>query len=191
MLNHKKAARLPDSIQFTRNGLPVEARRTQLGEVRVAGHSLRIADMMYEEGSDGQPCLPVRVPDGSFPVHAYQWDHPRGIINVCVVVAFGPQRWATTRPLVVQNEWRPDITHGVIVDTAELTLWSVTAVTFAAGLGDGVYPVVGVYNYGLFAQAIVVDLLLWRNDSHRVILLPGQVIDEYGIVRKVGPDGQT
>jgi hypothetical protein len=189
MLDHKAAARLPETIRFTRNGLEVEARRARAGEVRVVGQALRIADVMYE-GSNRheQPRLPIRIPDGSYPVHVYQWDHPRGIINVCGVISFCSQRWAVTRRLAIQSEWRPDITHGVIVDNGRLTIWSASAVTFEAGLGDGVYPVVGVYNFGLFAQAIVVDLLVWKNDSHRIILLPGQEFDEYGIVRRVDAD---
>lgn len=53
-----------------------------------------------------------------------------------------------------------------------------------SGLGDGYYPVVGVYNFGLLAQAVVLDFQVWR--IHEVILLPGQVLDEFAIVRQRG-----
>lgn len=189
-LDHKTITRLPDTIEFSRRDRSIMARRVQLGEIRVSGHTLRIADVMYEgEGRNEQPPLPVRAPNGLHPVYAYQWDHPDRIINVCAVVAFRAQSWALGRRLVVRNEWRPDLTHGVIVDNGQLSLWSETAVTFEAGLGDGVYPIIGVFNFGFFPQAVVIDLMLWRDESHRIILLPGQYLDEFGIVRRVAEPG--
>jgi hypothetical protein len=86
--------------------------------------------------------------------------------------------------LAIRNEWRPDLTEGVIADNGNLTIWSKTAVSFNPGhIGVGYFPVVGVYNFGLSLQAIVIDFLVWKDDRHRIILLPGWEFDEYGILR--------
>jgi len=47
-------------------------------------------------------------------------------------------------------------------------------------LGDGYYPVYGVFNFGLWLQALVVDFQLWK--LKRYVLLPNQEMDEYGLV---------
>jgi hypothetical protein len=181
VLDHKAAARLPDRLRFTCNGREAEARRVQLGEVEVAGRALRVADVAY--GDHTLP-LPVRVPDGRHAVHAYRWDHPRGPINVCAVMAFGRQRLATARRLAIANALRPDLTAGIIVDHAEVRIGGTSHVTLPSGLGDGYYPVVGVFNFGLFVQAVVLDFEVGR--PRNVVLLPGQELDEFGIVRQRG-----
>jgi hypothetical protein len=79
---------------------------------------------------------------------------------------------------------RPDLTAGIIVDSAEIRIGSASALTHPAGLGDGYYPITGVYNFGLLARAVVLDFKLWH--VRDVVLLPGQVLDEYGIVVKPG-----
>jgi hypothetical protein len=183
MLDHKAAARLPDRLRFTRNGRNAEAGRVLLGEFEVAGRELRIADAGY---ADEVPPLPIRVPDGRHAVYAYQWVHARGPINVCVVVAFGRQRLAIARPLAIANDMRPDLTAGIIVDSAEVRVGSASGVTFPSGLGDGYYPVVGVFNFGLFVQAVVLDFKVWQ--VRQIVLLPGQVLDEFAIVNRVAPD---
>jgi hypothetical protein len=183
MLDHKAAARLPDRLPFSRNRRTVETRRVQLGEIEVAGHALKIADAAY--GDEVRP-LPVRAPDGRHAVHAYQWDHARGAINVCVVVAFRLQRLAVARPLVIANDMRPDLTGGIIVDSAEVRVSGASRVIVASGLGDGYYPVVGVYNFAWFLHAVVLDFEVWR--VREIILLPGQELDEFAIVRQVSKD---
>lgn len=178
MLDYKTAARLPDQLSFARNGRAAEARRIRLGEIEIAGGELKVADVAY--GDHTQP-LPVRVPDGRHVVHGYRWDHPQWPINVCVVVAFRRQRFAVARPLVIANKLRPDLTAGIIVDHAEVRVRGVSGVTLPSGLGDGYYPVVGVYNFGLIPQAVVLDFQVWRTQN--IVLLPGQVFDEFGMVR--------
>jgi len=84
-------------------------------------------------------------------LYAYRWDYPCGLINVCVVVAF-PRQWRpVTRPLTITNDMRPDLNAGIIVDSAEVQVSGVSQVVMTSGLGDGYYPLVGVYNAGLFA----------------------------------------
>jgi hypothetical protein len=183
MLDYKAAARLPETIQFTRNDRSVVACRVRLGSITVAGNALLIADPSF---ADATAPIPVRVPEGTYPVHAYQWDHSRGAINVCVVVQFRPQWWAIARRMTIHNHYRPDITHGIIVDTAEVCVGSPSEVTLPSGMGDGVYPVAGVYNLGLFMQAVVLDFRMW--EIRDVVLLPGQEFDEYRIVRRVGKE---
>lgn len=182
MLNHKATAQLPERLRFTCNGREAEASRIQLGEIEVAGGTLRVADVAY--GDEALP-LPVRVPDGRHTVYAYRWDHPRGPINVCAVMAFGRQRLAVARRLVIANTPRPDLTAGIIVDHAEVRIGGRSHVTLRSGLGDGYYPVIGMYNFGLFVQAVVLDFEVGRRRN--VVLLPGQEFDEFGIVRVVGP----
>jgi hypothetical protein len=182
VLDHKAAARLPDRLRFTCNGREAEAGRIRLGEIDVAGRVLRVTDVAY---GDGAPPLPVRAPDGRHAVHAYRWDHPRGPINVCAVVAFGRQRLAVARRLAIANAPRPDLTAGIIVDHAEVRVGGRSHVTLPSGLGDGYYPVVGVFNFGLFVQAVVLDFEVGR--PRNVVPLPGQEFDEFGIVRQVGP----
>lgn len=178
VLDYKTAARLPDRLSFVRNGRVAEARRVRLGQIEVTGGELKMADVAY--GEQTAP-LPVRVPNGRHVVNGYQWDHSQGPINVCVVVAFRRQRLAVARPLVIANELRPDLTAGIIVDHAEVRIGGVPGVTLPSGLGDGYYPVVAVYNFGLIPQAVVLDFEVWR--MRKVVLLPGQEFDEFGIVR--------
>jgi hypothetical protein len=185
VLDHEAVARLPHRLSFSRNGRAAEVRRVPAGEVEVAGNALRIADAAY---GDEVPPLPVRVPNGRHTVYAYQWDHPQGVINVCAVVAFRRQRWAVARPLTIANDMRPDLTAGIIVDSAEVRVGGVSQVVLPSGLGDGYYPVIGVYNYALVPQAVVLDFQVWR--VREVILLPGQVLDEFAIVRRVGQDAE-
>jgi hypothetical protein len=186
VLDYKAAARLPDRLRFTRNGREAEARRVLVGEIQINGRELRVADVAY--GNDAPP-LPVRVPDGRHRVYAYDWEHARGPIKVCAVVAFGRQRLAVARPLVISNQMRPDLTDGIIVDHAEVQIGGTSGVTLPSGLGDGYYPVIGVYNFGVSVQAIVLDLKVWQ--VREVVLLPGQVLDEFGVVRRVIQDSET
>jgi len=180
--DHKAAARLPDLLRFTCNGRAAGARRVQLGGIEVAGRALRVADVAFGYNA---PPLPVRVPDGRHAVHAYRWDHPRGPINICAVVAFGRPRLAVNRRLVIGNPSRPDLTAGILVDHAEVRIAGTSHVTLPSGLGDGYYPVVGVYNFGLIVQAVVLDFEVGR--PRNVVLRPGQEFGEFGIVRHVGP----
>lgn len=85
--------------------------------------------------------------------------------------------------MIVANDMRPDLNAGIIVDSAEIRIGSSSSLTHPAGLGDGYYPITGVYNFGLFAQAVVLDFKVWH--AREVVLLPGQVLDEYGIVVKL------
>jgi len=181
-LDCKAAAQLPDQLPFIRNGRKAEARRVQVGEIEVASRELSIADAAY--GDKASP-LSDRMPDGRHVVHAYVWDHPRGPINICAVVTFARQRLAITRRLVITNDLRPDLTAGIIVDSAEVRIGGTSGVILPSGLGDGYYPIVGVYNFGLFVQALVLDFEVWR--TRNVILLPGQEFDEFGIVRQAAP----
>lgn len=181
MLDHKAAARLADRLWFTCNGRAAEAQRVQVGEIEVSGRALRVADVAY---GDEAPPLPVRAPDGRHAVHAYRWDHPRGPINVCAVVAFGQQRLAVARRLVIANAPRPDLTAGIIVDHGEVRIGGRSHVTLPSGLGDGYYRVIAVYNFGLVVQAVVLDFEVGR--PRNVVLLPGQEFDEFGIIRRVG-----
>jgi hypothetical protein len=183
VLNIKAIARLPERLTFVRNDHTVEARRVELGSIEVVGHQLRIADATYR---DAVP-IPARVPDGRHIVHAYQWDHPARSIIVAAAMAFGPPRLAVARRLVISNDMRPDLTAGFIVDSAEARIGGRSHVTFPSGLGDGYYPVIGVFNFGLFLQAVLVDFEVWR--MRNVILLPGQVSDEFGIVRRADQSG--
>jgi hypothetical protein len=185
VLDVKGAARLPDRLRFVRNGRLAAARRVRIGEIEVIGQVLRIADVAY--GNETSP-VPVRVADGIHTVHAYQWDRPQGVINVCVVVAFRPPRWPVTRRLRIRNDARPDLTGGIIVDHAEVRVGGFTHVTLPAGLGDGYYPVFGVYNFGLIAQAVVLDFEVWR--LRNVVLLPGQAFDEFALVVPADPESR-
>jgi hypothetical protein len=185
VLDVKAAARLPDRLGFSRNRRPAVARRVRVGEVEVIGHVLRISDVAY--GHETSP-VPVGVPDGIHTVHAYQWDRPQGVINVCVVVAFRPPRWSVARRLAIRNEARPDLTAGLIVDHAEVRVGGFTHVTLPAGLGDGYYPVFGVFNFGLLAQAVVLDFQVWR--LRNVVLLPGMAFDEYALVVPADPESR-
>jgi hypothetical protein len=186
VLDHKSAARLPEQLRFTRNGREADARRVQLGEIEVVCRELRVSDATY---GDGVSPLPVRVPNGLHTVHVYLWDHPRGSIPVCMVMAFWPQRLAVARPLVIDNNMRADLTDGIIVDCGEVRISSATSVTLASGLGDGYYPVYGIYNFGLFVQAIVLDFKVWQ--VRKMGLLPGQTMDEFGIVRRISNDAES
>jgi hypothetical protein len=185
VLNHKSAARLPDRLRFTRNGREADAHRVQLGEIEVVGRELRVADATYE---DEVSPLPVRVPNGLHAIHVYLWEHPRGSIPVCVVMAFLPQRLAVARPLVIDNNMRADLTDGIIVDSGEVRIGSASSITLASGLGDGYYPLHGIYNFGLFVQAVVLDFKVWQ--VRKMGLLPGQTLDEFGIVRRISPDAE-
>jgi hypothetical protein len=180
VLDHKAAARLPDRLSFTRNGRAAEARRVQVGEVDVAGRELKIADAAY--GNEVPP-LSVRVPDGRHGINTYQWAHTDGPISICLVVAFGCQRLPVARALKIANDMWPDLTAGIIVDSAEVRIGGASHLTLSSGLGDGYYPVVAVYNFGLFLQALVLDFEVWR--VREVILVPGQVLDEFAMVRQV------
>ena len=72
-----------------------------------------------------------------------------------------------------------------MVDSAEVRIAGTSHVTLPSGLGDGYYPVVGVFNLGLLVQAVVLDFEVWR--TRNVALLPGQELDEFGIARQVAP----
>ena len=181
MLGFKAAARLPDRLAFIRNGRVAETTRIRLNEITIDDNRLKIADAAYEGRI---PPIPVRVPNGKHVVHIYQWNHPRGLINVCAVVAFNRQRLAGVRQLKIANDTRPDITDGFIVDSGEVRIGSESGVSLESGLGDGCYPVIAVYNFGLFLQAVVVDFKVWK--VRNVVLLPGQEFDEFAIVRRVG-----
>jgi hypothetical protein len=183
MLNLSLAARLPDRLRFTRNGREAEANRIRLGEVEVIHSRIKLADAAYHEE---MPTLRIRVPNGRWAVHVYQWNHAAGSFNVCAVISFARQRLALSRTLTIPNEIRPDMTAGMMVDSGEIWVGDESGLTFPAGLGDGYYPVVGLFNYGLFLQAIVIDLKAWH--VPRVILQPGQVMDEFGMVRIVNQD---
>jgi hypothetical protein len=172
-------ARLDDQLSFSRNGRTAVARRVEVGRVEITGHELRIGDAPY---AHSLPPLPIRAPDGTRVVHAYQWDHRRDAIYVCVVLSFRPQRLAVARQLTIANELRPDLTAGIIVDSGEVRVGGATFVRLRSGLGDGYYPVFALYNLGLWLQAVVLDFQIYR--MRRLILLPGQELDEFGIVRR-------
>ena len=67
-----------------------------------------------------------------------------------------------------------------------LRIGGVSYVTLPSGLGDGYYPVVGVFNFGVFVQALVLDFQVGR--VRNIVLLPGQMFDEFGIVLRVRQD---
>ena len=62
-----------------------------------------------------------------------------------------------TRRLVIRTSIRPDLTEGIIVDSAEIALQSSNTLTIASGFGDGYYPVVANFNWGVLLQSVVVD----------------------------------
>jgi hypothetical protein len=178
VLEHREIGNLPPSIQLSRNGRPIEARRAEIGSVTVEDGRLRIADAAWV---DQVPALPVRVPRGTHPVHAYQWHHRGETINACVAISFRRQLLPVTRQLVIETDIRPDLTEGVIVDTAEVAVSASNVLRLSSGLGDGYYPVIANANLGLWLQSLVVDFKIWH--LPRVILMPGQEMDEYGFVR--------
>jgi hypothetical protein len=182
MLNYRALGRLPDVIAFTRGGRTLTAIRKDLGLIRIQDRRLWIADPLLV---DAAPPLPVRPPGGAASVHTYLWDHPRGPVHVCVVVRFRRQRWAAIRRLAVRTDARPDLRGGVIVDSGEVAIQSAGAVRLTSGPGDGYYPVYAAYNFGVFVQAVIVDFEVWQ--VRRVVLMPGQELDEFGIVREVPP----
>ena len=183
MLDCKAAARLPESLPFFRNGRSLVAKRVVVGEIEVAGGQLKIADALC---GDAAAPIPLRIPNGRHAVYAYEWDHPRGPIKVCAVLAFSKQRLATARPLTITNETRPDLTSGIIVDSAEVRIGGASHIVLTSGLGDGYYPVFGVFNFAFFTQAVVLDFRM--DHAPRFILLPGQVLDEFGIVQHLNQD---
>ncbi len=180
VLNYKAIARLPDRILIFRNGWEAQANRVQRGEIDVVGHSIKIADAAYGEAVSP---LPVRVPNGRHMVYSYEWNHPWGPISTCAVVQFGQPRLSVVRSLVIQNDMRPDLTEGIIVDSAEARVAGASCVTLTSGLGDGYYPVFGIFNFGFFVQAIVLDFKIWQ--VREVVRMPGVEIDKYGISRSV------
>ena len=181
MIDYREIGKLPPSIRLSRNDRPFEAFRTQVGSVVVDDGRIRIADA---EWVDDVPPLPVRVPRGTYPVHAYQWRHRGAGINVCVAIAFRRQLLPRTRQLVIETDIRPDLTEGIIVDTAEIAIRSSNLLRLASGLGDGYYPVFAIHNLGGQLQSLVVDFKIWH--VRRYILLPGQEMDEYALVRSSG-----
>jgi hypothetical protein len=186
MLDCRAIGRLPECLSFTRGGLEVTAARNDLGTIHVRNRRLWVADPML---LDAAAPLPLRPSDGAASVHTYVWDHPCGPINVCAVVRFRPQGWANTRRLAVRTDVRPDLAEGVIVDCGEIAIRSADAVQLRSGLGDGYYPVYANYNLGAFAQSVIVDFEVWR--VRDVILLPGQQLDEFGILRRGPFTGQS
>jgi hypothetical protein len=177
MLNVVELAKLPGSITFQRNNRPATARRVELGAINISNGHVRIADSSWV---DDVPPLRVTVGSGTFPVHAYQWEHRGEAINVCLVVRFARPLFPKAQQLVIETEMRPDLSEGIIVDSAEVTIKSDTAVSVKSGLGDGYYPVFALRNLLGGTQAIVVDFKLWH--VARYILMPGQAQDEYGFV---------
>ena len=182
MFFYKRIGRLPNVIHLKRNGLPITANRIKAGEIEVKGKSLTIADSAW---ASEVPPLPMRVDDGVYDVHSYQWQHPSGPIIVCAAICFRPQRWSITRRLNIHTDIRPDLSAGVIVDSAEITIQSGSAVKLRSGLGDGYYPVFANFNFGFFAQSLVVDFKIW--ELRNVIARSGQRTDEYGIVSSNPP----
>jgi hypothetical protein len=177
MLNVVELAKRPESITFQRNGRAATARRVELGAVNVSNGQLRIADSAWV---DDVPPLPVPVRSGTFPLYAYQWEHRGEAINVCLVLRLARPLFPKARQLVIETDIRPDLTEGVIVDSAEVTIKGDTSACVKSGLGDGYYPVFAVRNLFGGTQAIVVDFKLWH--VARYILMPGQAQDEYGFV---------
>ena len=180
MLDHREIGNLPPSIRLSRNGRPIEARRAEIGSITVEDHKIRIADAAW---ADQVPALPVRVPRGSHAVHAYQWLHRIGPINVCVVVPFSSAPVVKARQLRIETDIRPDLTDGIIVDTAEVALRSSNTLTVASGLGDGYYPIIANYDADSQVQSLVVDFKVW--DAGNYVLAHGQRLDEFGIPEAV------
>ncbi|HYE06553.1 MAG TPA: hypothetical protein VEL07_13640 [Planctomycetota bacterium] len=165
------------SIAFYRNDRMVTAERHALGDL-VVERSVRIAD---REMIDLWPDLPVALPSSTYPVVAYRWLHQgRGTIDVCVAIMLR-RSWPTrSGALVIGNDIRPDLDAGIIVDSGEITIRGANAITCAAGLGDGYYPVHRVRDLFGRTAAIVVDFEVWK--AKRYVLSGGQSLDEYGMV---------
>lgn len=95
---------------------------------------------------------------------------------------FRAQKFAVTRRLSIRTEIRPDLNEGIIVDTGEIAIQSDDSITMQAGLGDGYYPIFVNYNFGIVSQSVVVDFKIWEVDR-RIMLRPGQTLDDFGIVQ--------
>ena len=180
MLNHREIGKLPPLIRLSRNGRSFEARRAEIGSIDVKDGQIRIADA---EWVDQVPALPIRVPCGTHAAYAYQWLHRIDPINVCVVFAFSLEQAVKSRQLRIETDIRPDLTDGIIVDTAKVAMQSSTQLTLTSGLGDGYYPIMANYDMHSEVQSLVVDFKVWKVSSY--ILAPGQRLDEFGMVETV------
>ena len=174
MLNCQLVGSLPTSIPLTRNLRLISAVRTLVGNVRIDRRGLRIADSGW---SRQVPPLPIAAPSGTYPVHTYQWAHPRGPFNVCVVVRFrNPVRLKTQR-LKIRANIQPDLSDGIVVDSAEIDVRSANKLTIPSGLGDGYYPVFANVNVDGQLQSAVVDFKAWEVGK----VTSESVFDEYGV----------
>jgi hypothetical protein len=179
MLNYRAIGRLPEFITFARNGREAKAVRMDLGSLRIQDRCLWIADPGL---IDSVPPLPVRLFASKGSIHTYQWSHSEGPINVCAVVHFRRQSWATTRLLQIHTNVRPDLYEGVIVDSGDIIIRSADEIQVQSGLGDGYYPVYANYNFACIAQSVIVDFQIWH--IRTIIPMDGRELDEYGIPRE-------
>jgi hypothetical protein len=177
MLFYKTIACLPEAVRFSRNGYPIAAQRKSLGRIQIADARVWAADPQL---IDDVLSLPVKCPNGEFDVFRYEWNHQNGPVNVCVVIAFRPQHWAISRRLSIHTAIRPDLTEGIIVDFGQVALRSASTISVKSGLGDGYYPVVAVYNFGVALQALIVDFKIW--ETRPIILCDeSRTLDKFGI----------
>ncbi len=167
MLDHASIGGLPRSVRIPLGRGAIVAIRVEVGLLHVDDRRLWIADSRWADGgwSDQVPPLPVRVPRGTFPVHAYRFSDEQDEIHACAVIAFRRASAVFSRRLAIRNVMRPDLTEGIIVDSAEIALHSSNTLAMASGFGDGYYPVVANQTWGLRLQSIVVDFEVWENGS--------------------------
>jgi hypothetical protein len=182
---YKAIARFPDVLRLSRNGHPIEANRHHSGRIQITDSRLWVADPHF---IDEVPALAVKCPNGEFDVFRYEWQHQNAPINVCLAIAFRPQSWAIARRLRIPTSIRPDLTDGIIVDFGQAAIRSASMITVDSGLGDGYYPVVAVFNYGIRLQSIIIDFKIW--ETRQIILLDeSRTLDKYGIPVDKATDG--
>lgn len=160
MLNVITAARLNPQLSFARGSRTEIAHRRDLGVIEFKTSSVLISDPHFADRTDP---IAIRFAGRRAEIVAYEWTHPRyGPVDACLVLSFRrmcrPLAWRE----LIHNHLRPDLTDGVIVDHAEISIAGTPPIRRPSGLGDGYYPIWHVKSLGMWTSALVIDFNLWR-----------------------------
>ena len=126
--------------------------------------------------------MPIKVATSDYRCFLYEWNHPRGVVNVCCLIS--PSVDAAVGRIVelpVKQSFAPHV-PGIPVDSGEIVVeLAKDSHAMEAGLGDGYYPVYGCKRVFRRPTAILIDFKIWKTDD-KMILMGNQRLDEYGIV---------
>ena len=169
---------LPQSITLERNHRAIVAVAEELGTFECADGHITVGDA---EGI--AEFSPITVRSGAYRVVVYQWQHPQQrLVNVALLAACADTSRGRVKHILVRQSFAPHIAD-LPVDFASVAVKiGNRTVRVQSGLGDGVYPVYVRKPFLRAANLVMVDFKIW--ELGKVVLLPGQEMDEYQMVVK-------